>query len=234
MTTTHPGEFARHQQASRAAINHQDRALAPAALNGRRRAMREKANADLAAQIPAVPTISRPSRDEILDALRPSTADEVQVAVHQRERIQADLDRGRRPEQILASADLRTVVSLLDWLPTMPGVKDSTHHDDIVAEIQALAFDRLGEIGHGPAAERIQAEQEIALPAAWARVMAEAVAGQVTTGAWTDLYRVDPEGYREAQAAEIPGLAEETRRFDIMASREVEADQFAVRRPGVG
>lgn len=229
MTTTHPAQFARHQEASRAAITYQDRTLAPGALNDRRRSMREKANGDLAAQIPAVPMVSGLSRDEVLDALRPSTSDEIQVALHQRERIQTDLDRGRRPEQILASADLRTIVSLLDWLPTMPGIKDSTHHDDIVAEIQALAFDRLAEIGYEPAAERVQAEQEVALPAAWARVMTEAIAGQVTTGAWTDLHRVDPEGYREAQASEIPGLAEEAHRFDIMASREAEADQFAVR-----
>ncbi|WP_229382192.1 hypothetical protein [Microbacterium schleiferi] len=102
-------------------------------------------------------------------------------------------------------------------------MKDSPHREDIEAEIGALAFDRLAALGHKPAAQRIQAEQEIAGPAAWARVLTEAQTGEISTGAWTDLYRADPEGYQEARAGEIPGLGGEVRRFDISAAREVEA-----------
>lgn len=225
MTTNYPGAFSRHQQETRSAITFQDRNLTRKALVSRQVELRRSANANLAAVIPTVPEIPG-SRAEILDALRPGTADEIAVALHQRERIQADLDRGRRPEQILASEDLRTVVALLDWLPSMPGVKDSPHRDDIVAEIEALAFDRLGSLGHEPVVQRLHAEQEIAAPAAVARVFTEALAGPITTSAWQDLHRADPEAYREIQAAEIPGLADEVRRFDISAAREAEADRF--------
>lgn len=223
MTTNYPGAFSRHQQETRSAITFEDRNLTRAALIARRVGLRQSASENLAAVIPTVPEIAGSTRAEILDGIRPSTADEIAVALHQRERIQADLERGRRPEQIVASADLRTVVALLDWLPSMPGVKDSPHREDIEAEIGALAFDRLAALGHEPAAQRIQAEQEIARPAAWARVLTEAQAGEISTGAWTDLYRADPEGYREAQAAEISGLGDEVRRFDISAAREIEA-----------
>lgn len=225
MTSNFSGAFARYQQGVRAAITHEDRSLTPKSLIARRLSMIEQANANLSAVIPTVPEIPG-SRAEILDSIRPTTADEVAVARHQRERIQADLDRGRRPEQIIASADLRTIVALLDWLPTMPGVKDSNHRDEIQAEIEAIAFQRLADLGHEPAVQRLQAEQEIAAPTAVARVFTEALAGPITTSAWQDLHRADPEMYREIQAGEIPGLADEARRFGVSAAREAEADRF--------
>ncbi|WP_168627359.1 hypothetical protein [Cryobacterium sp. BB307] len=228
-TSTHAQAFARLQQERHAAISHEDHNLSPRALTTHRLGLLQKANDNLAALIPAVPGISGPTQAEILDSLHPSTADEIAVSRDMRERIQADLDRGRRLEQILASADQRTIVSLLHWLPTMPGVTDSPHRDEIMAEIQALAFGRLAEIGHEPAVARLQAEQENALPAAVARVFNEALAGTVTTGAWTDLHLAGPEVYREIQAAEVPGLTEEVRRFGILAARQVEPDQFATR-----
>lgn len=226
MTTTHPQAFARFQQERRAALTFEDRELSRPALTARRVALLKKASENLAAHIPTVPEIPGSTPTEILDALHPTTADEIAVARDLRDRIQADLDRGRRPEQIVASADQRTIVSLLHWLPTMPGVADSEHREEIVAEIQGLAFQRLAEIGYEPAAARLQAEQEVALPAATARVFTEALAGNVTTGAWTDLHRADPEAYREIQAAEIPGLADDVRRFHIVAAREIEGHQF--------
>ncbi|KYJ97043.1 hypothetical protein [Microbacterium sp. CH1] len=229
MTTTYAEAFARLQKERRAAISHEDRDLSPQALTAHRLRLLQRANENLAAHIPTVPEITGPSRTEILDGLHPATADEIAVSRDMRERIQADLDRGRRLEQILASADQRTIVSLLHWLPTMPDVAGSQHRDEIVAEIQALAFERLAEIGHEPASTRRQAEEATALPAAVTRVFSEALAGTVTTGAWTDLHRADPDLYREIQAAEIPGLADEVRRFGILAERQVEPDQFAVR-----
>lgn len=87
------------------------------------------------------------------------------------------MDRGRDLGQILDSADLRTIMSLLHWLPTMPGVIDSQDREAIIADVQTLALRRLAEIGHEPAVTRLQAEQESALPASVARVFTEAIAG---------------------------------------------------------
>lgn len=168
------GRRARHQQETRSAITLLDRNLTWTALIARPIGLRQSANENLAAVIPTVP--------------------EIAVAFHQRERIQADLDRGCRPEQILASADLPTVVALMDWLPTMPRVKDSQHREAIMADLGTLALDRLATLGYQPAVDRLKAEQEIASPAAWARVFSEALAGQVSVAAWTDLHRADPPG----------------------------------------
>jgi len=135
LTTTHAQAFARFQQECHAALTSEDRDLSRPALTERRRALLKKARENLAAHIPTVAEIPEPTPTEILDALYPATADEIAVSRDLRERIQADLDRGRRPEQILASADERTIASLLHWLPTMPGVADSEHREEIVAEV---------------------------------------------------------------------------------------------------
>lgn len=110
-----------------------------------------------------------------------------------------------------------------------PDVVKSEHREEIIAEVQGLAFQRLAEIGYEPAAVRLLAEQEIAVPSAVARVFTEALAGNVTTGAWTDLHRADPEAYREIQTAEIPGVAEDVQRFGIQAEREIGGDRFDAR-----
>ena len=100
----------------------------------------------------------------------------------------------------------------------------SSEGAQIVAEFEAIAFDRLAALDYEPAVERIRAEEAVAPDAAWSRVLTEALDGPVTVGAWTALYRADEAGYREAQAAEIDGFGEAVRRSDR------EEDRSTVRR----
>lgn len=79
-------------------------------LTARRVALLKKASENLAAYVPAVPAIKAPAPAEILDGLHPATADEIAVSRDMRDRIQVDLDRGRRPPPSLGWSPRRSPV----------------------------------------------------------------------------------------------------------------------------
>lgn len=219
MTTTHAAALAGFFRDAHAALTVQDRDRTSEANARVQREALTRARGALSARIPSVPEIAGPSRAEILDGIRPTTADSLAVAAREREKVQALRDAGRRLDQIIAGASPVRLGAIIDSLEIMPEVLASSEGDQIVAEFEALAFDRLATLGHEPAVERIRAEEAIAPDAAWSRVLTEALAGPVTVGAWTALYRADEAGYREAQAAEIDGLGEAIRRSDRQQER---------------
>lgn len=189
----------------------------------------QRARAALAARTPTVPEVTGPTRAEILEGIRPTTADTLAVAAREREMIQALRDTGRRLDQIIAGAFPARLAAILDSLETLPEVLASPDGAHIVAEFEALALDRLVALGYEPAVARISAEEAVASDAAWSRVMMEALDGPVTVGAWTALYRADEAGYREAQTAEIDGLGEALRRFNREQERaDLNADTVTI------
>lgn len=214
MTTTHAAALARFFRDAHAAVSTQDRDKTPAANSRAQREGLAHARAVLAARIPAVTEPSGPDRSQILDGIRPTTADSLALAAREREKVEALRNAGRRLDQIIATASPERLGAILDSLEIMSEVLASSGGSEIVAEFESLAFDRLASLGHEPAVERLRAEETTAPDAAWSRVLTEALTGPVTMGAWTALYRADETGYREAQASEIDGLGEAIVRSD--------------------
>lgn len=219
MTNTHAAALAGFFRDAHAALNRQDRDKTPEANDRARREGLARARADLAARIPAVTEIPG-SRAEILDGIRPTTADSLAVAAREREKVEALRNAGRRLDQIIATASPARLAAILDSLEILPEVLASSEGDQIVAEFEGLIFDRLASLGDDAATARLSAEQEVAAPNAWSRVMTEALTGPVTVSAYSALYRADPEACREAQGSEVPGLGDAIRRSDREQERQ--------------
>lgn len=219
MTSNLAQHFRDYQRATHAALTLEDRNLSPQGLNNARRGGRIKAHVTLKAQIPTVPEISGPTRPEILDGIRPTTADALALAAREWQKVQALRDAGRRLEEIISTATPARLGAVLDNLEIMPEVLASNDGQVIIGEFEGLVFDRLAALDHPPAVQRIQAEERIAVPAAWNRLLTEALDGPISIAAQTALYRADVEGYREVAAAEIDGLGDQIARFDREQAR---------------
>lgn len=214
MTTTPAEALRQFRAAARAALDIHDPDKTPEANARARRDALTRAREVLAAQIPAAVEPTGPSRAEILDAHRPVTADALAVSAREWEKVQALRKSGRRLDQIITGASPDRLGAILDNLEILPEVLSSSEGNQIVAEFEALIFDRLAALGDDAATARLNAEQEVASPNASSRVMTEALSGEVTTGAYTALYRADPEACQQAQESEIPGLGDAIRRSD--------------------
>lgn len=220
MTNIHAAALREFRAAVRAALDSNAPDKTPEANARARRDALTLAREIFAAQIPAAVEPTGPSRAEILDALRPVTADALAVAAREREKVQALLGVGRRLDQIITGASPARLGAIRDNLEIMPEVLASSEGDQIVAEFEGLIFDRLASLGDDAATARLSAERDVAAPNAWSRVMTEALTGEVTTGAYSALYLADPEACREAQASEIPGLGDAIRRSDREQERQ--------------
>ncbi|MCT9000790.1 hypothetical protein [Microbacterium memoriense] len=214
MTDTNLTALRQFYAAVHVALSQNDPDKTPEANERARRGGLARARADLAARIPSISEPSGPDRAAILAGIRPTTADSLAVAAREREKVQALLAAGRRYDQIIPTASRERLGAILDDLEILPEVLASSEGPEIVAEFEAHVFDRLATLGHEPAVERLRAEETIALPNAWSRVMTEALTGPVTVGAHSALYRADAEACREAQGLEISGLGEGIVRSD--------------------
>lgn len=220
MTTTYAQALRQFRAAARAALDIHDPDKTPEANARARRDAITRAREVLAAQIPAAVEPTGPSRAEILNAHRTSTADTLAVAAREREKVEALRNAGRRLDQIIAGASPARLGAIRDNLEIMPEVLASSEGDQIVADFEGLIFDRLASLGDDAATARLSAEQEVAAPNAWSRVMTEALTGPVTVSAYSALYRADPEACREAQGSEVPGLGDAIRRSDREQERQ--------------
>lgn len=214
MTTTYAEALRQFRAAARAALDIHDPDKTPEANARARRDAITRAREIFAAQIPAAVEPTGPSRADILNAHRPSTADTLAVAAREWEKVQALRKSGRRLDQIITGASPARLGAILDNLEILPEVLASSEGDQIVAEFEGLIFDRLASLGDDAATARLATEGKVAAPNAWSRVMTEALTGEVTTGAYSTLYLADPEACRDAQASEIPGLGDAICRSD--------------------
>lgn len=220
MTNAEAADLRQFRTAAEAALNSHDPDKTPEANARARREALTRAREIFEKQIPAAVEPTGPTRAEILDSHRPATADTLAIATREWEKVQALLGAGRRLDQIIAGASPVRLGAILDRLEIMPEVLASSEGDLIVAEFEGLIFDRLASLGDDAATARLSAEQEVATPNAWSRVMTEALSGEVTTGAYSALYLADPEACREAQGSEIPGLGDALRRSDAEEERQ--------------
>lgn len=220
MTTTHAEALRQFRAAARAALDIHDPDKTPEANARARRDALTRTRDIFAAQIPAAAEPTGPSRADILDAHRPSTADALAVTAREWEKVQALRESGRRLDQIITGASPDRLGAILDNLEILPEVLASSEGDQITAEFEGLIFDRLASLGDDAATARLSAEGKVAAPNAWSRVMGEALTGPVTVSAYSALYRADPEACREAQESEVPGLEDALRRSDRKQERQ--------------
>ena len=98
------------------------------------------------------------------------------------------------------------------YIDTLPEVVSSDAPDAVVAEVRSLVFERLAEAGDEGAAQVRAAQQAVAAPNAWRRVLTEALVGQPSLSAQTELHQADPEGFAAMDRSEF-------------ASADIDADQ---------
>lgn len=185
-----------------------------------------EARKNLLAAIPAEATASGPTPAEYIDSLRPATADQVAVAQFEWGQGKALLDAGRSLDQIIHSASPARLRAVAAYIDTLPEVVSSIAPDQVVAEVRSLVFDRLADAGDEGAAHVRSAQQAVAAPNAWRRVLTEALEGQLSIGAATELHRADPEGFAAMDRSEFLSA-------DIDVDQRVEALDRVIRSKAV-
>lgn len=162
-----------------------------------------EARKNLLAAIPAEAKASGPTPTEYIDSLRPATADQVAVAQFEWGQAKALLDAGRSLDQIIHTASPARLRAVAAYIDTLPEVVASIAQDEVVAEVRSLVFDRLAAAGDEGAEQVRSAQQAAAAPNAWRRVLTEALEGQPSIGAATELHRADPEGFAAMDRSEF-------------------------------
>ncbi|WP_336631114.1 MULTISPECIES: hypothetical protein [unclassified Microbacterium] len=191
----------------------------------RERAKRvEAARAKLRAAVPAKPDRKGGDpRGAVVSALAPCTADQVAVTAHAWQKVAARLDAGQSLHTLVTTADRATLAAILDGLPTRPEVLEQQDGGAaIVAEVQALAFDRLVELGD-EAAVSAQAQTAILDQAdAWSDYLAAlAEPGEPSLAVVSALHRADPEGLaatRPESPVDAADTAEQVRGLDHLVA----------------
>lgn len=191
----------------------------------RERAKRvEAARAALRAAVPAKPEHKGGDpRGGVVAGLAPTTADQVAVTAHAWQKVAARLDAGQSLYTLVTTADRATLAAILDGLPTRPEVLEQQDGGAaVVAEVQALAFDRLVELGD-EAAVGAQAQTAILDQAdAWSDYLAAlAEPGEPSLAVVSALHRSDPEGLaatRPESPLDAADTAEQVRGLDRLVS----------------
>lgn len=207
---------ATYRAALTAAVAFDDPTRTPEANAARRREQISAARQTFLASRPALPQ-GLPSRDAVLPALHPTTADGLARMQHEQAKVRAMLDAGRTLGQIIAGADEARAVAIADLVEVLPQTLASDSGAAIVAEVRGLVVDRLAAVGTPEAVAVVEAERRHAPDIAWHAVMTEAAQGSdASIAGWSNVYRVDRDGY-EAVNGEggIDGrVAEAVRRLD--------------------
>lgn len=196
----------RARQGLAAAWSHQDRHLTLDGLRAYRSAEVTRIRSTLHAAMPAEPTM--PDRGAVLDALRPSTADDHATLSREREKVRALVYAGQDPSQgferepgmrlqdVIAHADRTRLAAILDDLEVMPHLLAHEDRDRLLAAYEGLIWDRLTQVD--PAARAVAEEEHAAAePAAWRAVLTGlAETGDLTPESLGLLHSADPDGYR--------------------------------------
>ena len=185
-----------------------------------RRVMEARKN--LLAAVPAEATATGQTPAEYIDSLRPTTADQVAVAQFEWGQAKALLDSGRSLDQVIHAASPARLRAVAAYIDTLPDVVSSIVPDEVVAEVKSLVFDRLAESGDEGAAQVRAAHRSVAAPNAWRRVLSEALEGQPSLGAQTELHQADPEGWAGIDRSEFASA-------DIDVDQRVQALDRVVR-----
>lgn len=238
-TSTYQTAVLQYRTAQIATERLHDPSLTPEANSKRKRDARAAARAKLREAIPQRPDGSDP-RGEVLDALTPTTADQIAVQGREREKFEALLARGAHLSQVIAQADERRQGAILDWLETSDEVQESPDPQAAQAELRVAVFDRLATLGHPDAvtAAATVADQEVTT--AWADALEALAIGDEPGGTvQTAIFRNDPEAYRATFGADLPAedgrtLAAAKKHAAQDAAREQAMDRQLDRTTGAG
>lgn len=165
---------------------------------------RAAARAKLREAIPQRPDGPDP-RDAVLDALAPTTADQIAVQGREREKFEALLSRGAHLSQVIAQADQRRLAAVLDWLETSDQVLDSPDPQAAQAELRGNVLDRLAQLGHEGAREALATVADRDVTTAWADVLEGMVTGSPAEyGPRAVIYQHDREAYDGTLGMQLP------------------------------
>lgn len=148
MTNTNYAETLRKFNADvKSAVSFHNPDFTNSAITRQRIELLQRARTQLASKLPATrPANPVEERAEIFDRLRPGTADAVAVTLNEWSKVQRLLESGRNFANLIAQADERRLAAIVDQFPTSE-FADTPEGDEIVAEVQELAFRRLVELG---------------------------------------------------------------------------------------
>jgi hypothetical protein len=202
---SYPEAFRKFRASTKAAVEFNDPNWTNSAITRERVKRLTGARAELLATLPpetARKTAEPSLRAKALEQLRPTNADTVAVTSNEWGKVKALLDAGRNLERMIQQADRTRLAAIIDRLPTELAVQYDDA-DDSITEVEELVLARLVELGDQAATQFQEAQQVADYETAWVQVIQEAVAGEVSVGALTALYRATPEEH-EATVGEDP------------------------------
>lgn len=179
-----------------AAMTDRDRDLTETAQARRRAEAIQAARETLRASIPAAPAASG-TREAVLTARAPRTADEVALHAREREKVAALVAAGRPLADVIAEASELRVAALADDIE-VARARDPYEAEDA----EDALFGRLIDLGAADAVAAEAQHQEVVTARAWANILAAAADGQDSDGAdWTAVFHGDAEGYAATHGA---------------------------------
>jgi hypothetical protein len=220
-TSNHQAAFIAYQAALVEAEQMNDPDLTAQANDDRRRQARTQARQALREAIPARPDGPDP-RDAVLANLRPTTADDVALMRHERDKVDALLAADRNILAVIDGADEHRLAAIADAAETSERVLASSDPDGARAEILGRVFNRLAALGHDGAVTAQQDAQDRALTTAWADVLEDMADGQEPAyGPRAIIFQQDPDGY--AGTLGMRPTVEDSRHL-ASATRKVQVD----------
>jgi hypothetical protein len=136
-------------------------------------------------------------RPKVLDGLAPKNADQVAMIQHDWGTVQAALASGRSLQQVVVEAtSAERLAAIATNAEAWAYGQNTNDPAGVAADIRAMVYDRLVEIGHEPAVQANLLNQQFAAHQAWHEVMTGALGSEQTLGTVTDLAKADPDGYK--------------------------------------
>ena len=136
-------------------------------------------------------------RPKVLDGLAPKNADQVSVIQHDWGTVEAALNSGRSLQQVIVEAtSAERLASIAANAEAWAYGQQTNDPQGVAADIRAMVYDRLVEVGYEPAVQAHHLNQQFAAHQAWHDVMTEALGSGQTLAGVTDLHKADPDGYR--------------------------------------
>lgn len=158
-----------------------------------------EARKKLQAKIPGAlqPETLADTRPKVLDGLAPKSADQVSLVQHDWGTVQAALTSGRSLQQVVVEAtSAERLAAIAANAEAWAYGQNTNDPAGVAADIRAMVYDRLVEIGYEPAVSANATNQQFAAHQAWHEVMTEALGTGQTLATVSGLHKADPDGYK--------------------------------------
>lgn len=141
-------------------------------------------------------TLSDPS-PKVLDGLTPKNADQVALIQHDWGTVQAALASGRSLQQVIVEAtSSERLAAIASNAEAWAYGQNTNDPAGVAADIRAMVYDRLVEVGYEPAVQSNQLNEQFAAHQAWHEVLTAALGSGQTLAEVTGLHKADPDGYK--------------------------------------